>query len=198
MLGRCDSLMNDLAYFNGFYFVVFLLSHLFSAQLQMIIDCVTAVPKPRAGFPKMGGVSNVVYPTTQEVLNLAASLYLKAALDPSRPEKLNGFVDWLLNVKNVLIVATETGSLKITVECGSLQILQELWEDYKSGTVNEMAQKYLVTEDILNELNLTKVELTTTIPEEEYRACQGQLFLYSGELKGLLQACRFSLETMML
>ncbi|XP_068715868.1 polyubiquitin-B-like isoform X1 [Montipora foliosa] len=35
-----------------------------------------------------------------------------------------------------------------------------------------MAQKYLVTKELLEEFGLLEVKLTTFIPEEEYRACQ--------------------------
>ena len=124
-------------------------------------------------------------PTKQEVLNLAASKYLQA-IDPSKPEDLNGFVYYLEKVRKVRIVDTRSGSLIITVECSSLEILEGLWEDYCTGYFIEMAQKYLVTDDILKELGLTEVKLTTTILEEEYRACREHLLQYSGEFQGLL------------
>ena len=147
----------------------FVLQCLFSAVLRITINCL--------GFP---------HPTAQDVLCLVELKYLKK-LDAS-----NGFVDWLVNVKHALIIATETGSLIITVKCSSLEMLQELWRDYESGVVDEMAQNFLVTKDVLNELNLTEARLKTTIPDEEYKACQEQLLryqLYSGGLEGLLQPC---------
>lgn len=125
------------------------------------------------------------FPTAQEVLSLVAIRYLNK-IDPSTPEALNGFVDYLENVKKALIVDVQPGSLIITVNCRSLQILQDLWNDYCTGRVNEMAQKFLVTEELLNELNLKEAKLTTTIPEEEYRACRETLLLFSGEFNGLV------------
>ncbi|KAJ7388940.1 hypothetical protein OS493_034870 [Desmophyllum pertusum] len=71
------------------------------------------------------------------------------------------------------------GSLIITVECSSLEILEGLWEDYCTGLLNEMAQKFLVTEDLLKELGLTEAKLTTTILEEEYGACRKHFIQYS-------------------
>ena len=38
-----------------------------------------------------------------------------------------------------------------------------------------MAQKFLVTEDILEEFGLTNLKLKTAITEAEYRACQNLL-----------------------
>ncbi len=136
-------------------------------------------------------------PEPQEILDRVADKYLRT-INPSTPEEFNGFVDYLERVRKVLIVDTQTGSLIITVQCRSLQILQELWDDYCIGRVNEMAQQFLVTEDVLNELNLLEAKLTTTIPEEKYRACRDKLSLYSGELKGsfssenIMSYCRVS------
>ncbi len=120
-------------------------------------------------------------PSAQGVLSFIA---LKAfqPVDPSKPEELNGFLEYMEKVRKVLIVDTQSGSLIITVECSSLEILDELWDDYCTGHLNEMAQKFLVTEDILQEFNLTEVKLTTTIQEEEYRACREHFLQCSGEL----------------
>jgi len=85
----------------------------------------------------------------------------------------------LEKVRKTLIVDTQSGSLIITVECRSLEMLDELWSDYCTGFLNEMAQIFLVTEEILRELGLTEVKLTTTILEEEYRACQEYLLQHS-------------------
>ena len=116
-------------------------------------------------------VGNDGLPSAQGVLSFIA---LKAfqPVDPSKPEELNGFLEYMEKVRKVLIVDTQLGSLIITVECSSLQILDQLWDDYCTGYLNEMAQTFLVTEDILKELGLIEVKLTTTILEEEYRACR--------------------------
>ncbi|XP_078355782.1 uncharacterized protein LOC144640546 [Oculina patagonica] len=126
----------------------------------------------------VGGVSNQgALPSSQEVLNLAAFKYLKT-IDPSKPEDLNGFVRYLREIRELLIVDTNPGSLIITVECSTLEILDKLWDDYCTGYLNEMAQRFLVTEEILLELALTEVKLTTTILEEEYRACRKYFLQY--------------------
>ncbi|KAJ7347630.1 hypothetical protein OS493_039947, partial [Desmophyllum pertusum] len=145
-------------------------------------DPVLALQEGEAGLPDAALV-----PTTSqaeatggfgtEVLNLAAFKYLQT-VDPTRPEDFNAFVYYLEKVRKVLIVDTKSGSLIITVECSSLEILDGLWDDYCAGFLNEMAQKFLVTEDVLTELGLIEVKLTTTIPEEEYRACQEYFLQY--------------------
>ena len=124
-------------------------------------------------------------PSTQDILNLVAFKYLQT-VDPSKPEDLNGFVYYMEKVRNVLIVGAQPGSLILTVKCPSLEILEELWNDYCTGRLNEMAQKFLVTVDILIALGLTAVKLTTTIPDEDYRACREYFVQRLGEFKGLV------------
>ncbi|KAL9959126.1 hypothetical protein ACROYT_G036214 [Oculina patagonica] len=172
-----------------------------AARLRLRIDCeaisgpgplggsselVVAPQEPQAenqlqaeatGGP-LGGASYLgALPSSQQVLNLAAFKYLKT-IDPSKPEDFNGFVHYLEKVRKVLILDTNSGSLIITVECSSLKILDKLWDDYCTGYLNEMAQKFLVTEELLKELGLIQVKLSTTILEEEYRACREYFLKY--------------------
>ena len=119
-------------------------------------------------------------PSAQDALNLIAYRFFETA-DPSNMEQLNGFLRYLKEVREVLFLGHHQGSLIMTVQCRSLQILDELWEDYCTGHLNEMAQKFLVTEDILREFDPIcpiSVRLKTTIDEEEYRACR-EYFLKS-------------------
>ena len=116
------------------------------------------------------------FTTGQDVVNLAAYKYLQTT------DASNGFVYYLEHVRKVVIVDVQPGSLIITVECGSLQILKELWHDYCTGYVSEMAQTFLLTKDILNELGISKVKFSTSIPMEKYKACHEQLQAFdSGE-----------------
>ena len=121
------------------------------------------------------------FPTEQQILNLAASKYLEKVDDPSKPEDINGLVHYLQEVRKVLILDIQSGSLIITVECRSLEILDELWYDYCNGVLNKMVQKFLVTEEVLKELGVVEVKLTTTILEEDYRACREYFLQHSGE-----------------
>ena len=119
-------------------------------------------------------IGNGTVPSPQDILSSIASKYLQA-LNPSTSEEFNGFLQYLEKVRKV-IVDVKTGSLIVMVECSSLQVLDELWEDYNTGHLSEMVQKCLVTQEILEEFALAEVKITTTINEEEYRACR-ELFL---------------------
>ena len=116
-------------------------------------------------------------PSSQEILNVIADKYLNI-LDPSTPEEFNGFINYMEKVRKVVAVDARTGSVIITAECSSLEILDELWKAHCTGTLNKMAQS-LVTEDVLKTIGLTEVKLITTIVEEEYEACR-EVFLKQG------------------
>ncbi|KAJ7381045.1 hypothetical protein OS493_004641 [Desmophyllum pertusum] len=58
------------------------------------------------------------------------------------------------NIRRALIVNIDNGSLVLTVKCNSLEIIEGLWEDYSTGLLGELAQKFLVTDEILEELGL--------------------------------------------
>jgi len=135
-------------------------------------------------------VPNTNLPATQGVLNLIMVKYLQN-VNPSTEEEFNGFLRYMKDVRQVVVVDTHPGSLIIRVECNSLEILEGLWEDYGTGHLNNMAQKYLVTEDVLKESGLIEVKLRTTILEDEYRACKVYLLQKLGEVERMLDISVF-------
>ncbi len=64
---------------------------------------------------------------------------------------------------NVVVQRFAFGSLLITVECSSLQILENIWEDYRGGLLGEMVKKMLITPQVLEKPGLTDVNLKTFI-----------------------------------
>ena len=78
-------------------------------------------------------------------------------------------------VRQVIVVDKKPGSLKIILECTSLEILDELWQDYCTGNLGKVVQAFLVTEEILKKLGLTEA-----IEEEEYRTCREHFFKREG------------------
>ena len=67
------------------------------------------------------------------------------------------------------------------MRCRSLEILEDLWRNYTSGALNEAAQKYLVTDEVLKKYNLKELKLSTSISEEEYKRCKALLTETKGE-----------------
>lgn len=109
------------------------------------------------------------FPTAEDVLRLAADKILQK----TGACKLR---DYLEMVRKVVIVGItrHPENLLVTVECSSLRILEDLWEEYCSKDLSERAKDTLVTQDILEKLGLTSVKLKITISEEEYKDCRVQ------------------------
>ena len=161
-------------------------------------------PVASAGQPLAGGTVSVeeagfgsevipsaqeFIPSAQEVMNSIAHKCFRV-VDPSNPEELNGFVRFLSDVRKVLVLDAQSGSLIVTVLCSSLKVLDALWYDYCTGHLNDMAQKYLVTKDVLKEFDLTELKLTTTIQGEEYIAARKFFLQGSGEhIQSVSQSC---------
>lgn len=74
-------------------------------------------------------------------------------------------------------------SLRVAVECENTEILEQLWLDYRSGHLNIVAEKCLLTDDIKRRFHLTSVKLRTTILEEDYLACKNFLLINTGGLR---------------
>ena len=143
----------------------------------------------RTGSVEEAGAGNEAAPNVQEVLNFIALKHFKK-VDPSKPEELYGFLQYLKEVRKVLVLEWKVGSLILTALCSSLEILDSLWYDYCTGHLNDMAQKYLVTEDVLKEFDLTELKLTTTIQMEEYIAAQKFFLQGSGEhIQSVSESC---------
>ena len=149
-------------------------------------------PVASAGQPLAGGTvpsAQEVIPSAQEVMNSIAHKCFRV-VDPSSPEELNGFVRFLSDVRKVLVLDAQSGSLIVTVLCSSLKVLDALWYEYCTGHLNDMAQKYLVTKDVLKEFDLTELKLTTTIQGEEYIAARKFFLQGSGEhIQSVSQSC---------
>ena len=150
-----------------------------------------------AGLPLVGrtesieeaGVKTHVVPNTQGVLDFIAYKYFQT-VDTTNCEERTEFLKYITNVRKVLVLDTQSGSLIVTVLCTSLEILDALWYDYCTGHLNDMAQKYLVTKDVLKEFNLTKLKLTTTIQLEECMTARKFFLEGSGEhIQSVLKSC---------
>ena len=88
-----------------------------------------------------------------------------------------------LRVKlGVVLQRYHVGSLLLTVTCSSLEILEDLWQDYCCGHLNKVVQETLVTASVLEQLCLSEVKLKTIISEEEYQACKDFFMRNSSKL----------------
>ena len=79
---------------------------------------------------------------------------------------------YLEGALDVMIREVGEGSLRIVVECRTLEILERLWDDYNSGHLNEVAEERLLTDEIKKKYEVESMELETTIFVEDYLACK--------------------------
>ena len=102
-------------------------------------------------------------------------------------EDLKSFTDHLVDVYGLLLVTVGKGSVIIILDCPTLDSLEHLWNDYLAGHLDNLAERYLVTNEMKKKLDLKTVCLKTTILEEDYLNCKEALMelrsTYSGEFK---------------
>ena len=150
---------------------------------QMVVTGVkrkAVEPVTSAGLPLAGRTESAEEGGSQGVMNFIARKYFQT-VDTTKPEELNGFLRFLTDVRKVLVLDAQSGSLILTALCSSLEILDALWYDYCTGHLNDMAQKYLVTKDVLKEFDLIELKLKTTIQVEEYMAARDFFLQAPGE-----------------
>ena len=87
----------------------------------------------------------------------------------SIPMGLRWYLGGVLHVK---VNDAVEGSLRITVECPTLEILEGLWDDYCSCQLNAVAEENLLTDDIKGTLHVESIALKTIILEEDYLVCK--------------------------
>ena len=78
-------------------------------------------------------------------------------------------------------------SLRVSVECENPEILEQLWRDYRSGYLNVVVEKCLLTDDIKRRFHLTSVKFKTTILEEDYLACKDFLLNNTGGWRNVMR-----------
>ena len=96
-------------------------------------------------------------------------------------ESADLFLRYLSSKLHLLVRNKGKGSWHIIVECSSSQVLQGLWEDYRSGHLNSVAQEMLITPQVLEKLGRTELKLKTFISEDQYEKGKKLLKASSGD-----------------
>ena len=106
-----------------------------------------------------------------EILSRQIQVYVKHR-KVATPEGVSALIKHIEKTYNLALESVGVGSLEMKFRCPTLKSLEHLWSDYQSGYLNEIAEKYLVTNDMKEKLNLKTVRLKTTIEDENYRNCR--------------------------
>ena len=120
-------------------------------------------------------------PSVERAANLPTSMEMQALSQQNRPvildfwyiiysfkSSLNLFINYLKMKLGVDVEDYRLGSLVLTVSCSSLEVLEALWKEYRTGHLNKVVQATLVTAEVLEKLDLNEVKLRTFISEQDY------------------------------
>ncbi|XP_015749860.1 PREDICTED: uncharacterized protein LOC107329706 isoform X4 [Acropora digitifera] len=125
----------------------------------------------------------------EEILTPVVKQYVKCKefSKDNLKEDLKSFTEHIENVYGVNLVTVGKGSVIIILDCPTLDSLELLWNDYRAGLLDKLAERYLVTNEMKKKFDLETVSLKTTILEEDYLNCKEALMelrsKYSGEFK---------------
>ena len=103
----------------------------------------------------------------------------------SRVARLAEFIE---KAFEVVVLFVQPGSLIITIQCPSLESLESLWNGYCSGYLNDIVERFLVTDELKRKLRIDNVGLKTTIEEQNYLVCKKAFMENSGEFGSLKSA----------
>lgn len=146
-------------------------SNLFLGNLAWKIHCASATSKNSEELDPQVQIEKV----NMYMAKKADEAIKKKKFNLSSYEGIDDYCLYLRGHLSVVDVRLQTSSIKITVRCRTLAILEYLWGDYRSGNLNAVAEECLITEEVKDELDMETIQLTTTILEEDYLACKSSL-----------------------
>ena len=98
---------------------------------------------------------------------------------------VGAFLEYLELTYDVSCLTFNLGSLIIRLDYKTLKGLDKLWNDHLSCHLGKVAKKHLVADEMIKNLNLSTVNVKTTIDEENYLNCRKVLMELSSECKYL-------------
>ncbi|XP_074624513.1 uncharacterized protein LOC141882463 [Acropora palmata] len=116
------------------------------------------------------------------MLSMQVKTYVEVHDHPTDKLKgLGALAKFITETYKVFFKRADVGSLIIILNCQTIESLEILWNDSLSGHLDKVAERYLVTSEMKQRLNLETVNLKTTIEEENYLNCRKALTGSSGE-----------------
>lgn len=106
-------------------------------------------------------------------------------------QELQQFCYYLRQNLDLELSQKKTGSLILTVHCRTLEILEQLWKDYCSGHLDEVAEECFLTDETTktkeemgekSKADVDTISAETTISKEDYMRCKKFLTEILGKL----------------
>ena len=126
-----------------------------------ILETRVPIPPEQSSAEGIAGLS-----TSTELQNIPNIDFWYVVCSFKRPLEL--LVRYLKIKLGVDVQSCRLGSFVISVSCSSLEVLEALWNEYRTGRLNEVVQDMLVTGEVLEKLDVSEVKLRTIISEEDY------------------------------
>ena len=128
------------------------------------------------------GLNEEKQKTVNEILALQIQAYVKSHnLSSAELERVPALIEHMKEVYKVALVSVNVSSLEIILHCPTLESLEHLWSDYLCGYLEEVAERYLVTDEMRRKLNLETVRLKAIIEKENYLMSRKALMEMSGK-----------------
>ncbi|XP_015778868.1 PREDICTED: uncharacterized protein LOC107356762 isoform X1 [Acropora digitifera] len=122
------------------------------------------------------GANNTLDEEEKELVKEMLTQLVQTCDDQSRDFRgLKSFNYNLIKTYKALVLNVSEGSIVVSLRCPTLESLEHLWSDYRSGDLDKLAERYLVTDDMKEKLKLEKSYLKITIDEENYLNCKRAL-----------------------
>ena len=117
--------------------------------------------------------NNTLKEEEKEAIKEMLTQLVQTCDDQSRDWRcLKSFTGNLIETYEVLVLTVCKGSIVVSLRCPTLESLEHLWSDYRSGDLDKLAERYLVTDHMKKKLKLETSYLKTTIHEENYLNCK--------------------------
>ena len=129
--------------------------------------------------------NNTLKEEEKETIEEMLTQLVQTCDDQSRDLRcLKSFTNNLIEIYKVLEPAVCKGSIVVSLRCPTLESLEHLWSDYRSGDLDKLAERCLVADDMKKKLKLGTSYLKTTIDEENYLNCKKALMGLPGTCSG--------------
>ncbi|XP_067024091.1 tetratricopeptide repeat protein 28-like isoform X2 [Acropora muricata] len=117
--------------------------------------------------------NNTLKEKEKEEIKKTLTKLVQTCDDQSRDLRcLTSFTNTLTDIYEALVLAVGEGSVVVSLRCPTLASLEHLWSDYRSGDLDKLAERYLVTDDMKKKLKLETSYLKITIDEKNCLNCK--------------------------
>ena len=116
--------------------------------------------------------NNTLEKEKKEAIKEMLTQLVQTCDDQSRDWRcLKSFNYNLIKTYKVLVLNVCEGSIVVSLKCPTLESLEHLWSDYRSGDLDKLAERHLLTDEMKKKLKLETSYLKTNIDKENYLDC---------------------------